>query len=190
MYVALIRQWDPSECMASQKEVWTTLFYWDQLLPSMETILYQQAILQLFSISKTALQAWDPLLLSPSSTKLLLASLVRLTSCVTTNLQFINAWDVKARSSSSSLDFTLHTLLFTVWFLGEALDEVTNTLLPNGHSTCTCDRSSWWWISCLTCLFCTYVSESSVGLGNSSFHSSFENNLACDKWLASPSKMP
>jgi hypothetical protein len=76
-------------------------------------------------------------------------------------------------------------------FWGEALDEVANTLLPNDHSNCSGGKSS----CCYYKDFLTYSSSPCasvfvVGLEKPSCHSSFESNLSCGMWLASPSKMP
>jgi hypothetical protein len=83
---------------------------------------------------------------------------------------------------------TLFSSLNDLWV--QALDEVTNTFLPNVHSTCKDGKSS---CCCyreyITCSSSPHASKFIVGLENPSYHSSSKINLTYGMWLTSPNKM-
>jgi len=76
-------------------------------------------------------------------------------------------------------------------FWGEALNDITNTLLPNDHSNCNGDKSSWrCGMDYLIWSSFSHASKFSVGLEKYSGHSYFENNQGHGIWISSPKKMP
>jgi len=110
--------------------------------------------------------------------------------CYTISLEnFLSLnWRCRKLSIYVRIHFPRSPLHWGFWC--ESMGGVTNTLLPNVHSTCSGGK-----ISC--CRYKDFITYSSprasdfvVELGKSSCHSSSKINMACGKWLSSPIRLP